>query len=227
MFIVFSVSVHVIDSSTACWNQQRAVCDICRCLLGAAPCFPRLTSALPDGSRETHRATQDGNTGFSSWGACSLREMRWGILSLSFAVGWCMSAGFEVTTQAWWGRTHGDRLLFLLLGSKTEFLKCVWKREKEQLRRGLVRGHVPIQSFPWGFDIAVCVCLCAFPATLPAGFLPEHCNCAAHRCLPIKETTSTELIKKASFLLKHKIICDLRKRMKYLTTIQLKWSSVK
>ncbi len=131
LFIVFSVSIHVIDSSTACWNPQRAVCDICHCLLGATPCFPRLTSALPDGSRDTRRAAQDGNTGFSSWGACSLGEMRRGILSLSlFAVGRCMSAGFEVTTQAWWGRTHGDRLLFLLQGSKTTFLKCVWKRER-------------------------------------------------------------------------------------------------
>lgn len=77
--------------------------------------------------------------------------------SLSFAVGWCRSAGFEVTTQAWWGWTHGDRLLFFVAGQQNWVLKCVWKREKEQLRRGLVRGHVPIQSFPRGFDIAACV----------------------------------------------------------------------
>ncbi len=87
LFIVFSVSIHVIDSSTACWNPQRAVCDICHCLLGATPCFPRLTSALPDGSRDTRRAAQDGNTGFSSWGACSLGEMRWDeALSLSLSL---------------------------------------------------------------------------------------------------------------------------------------------
>ncbi len=132
LFIVFSVSIHVIDSSTACWNQQRAVCDICHCLLGATPCFPRLTSALPDGSRGTRRVAQDGNTGFSSWGACSLSEMRQGILSLSLSL---QLDGACQLVLRWPHRRDGDGRMgtdcfFLLQSSKTEFLKCMWKRER-------------------------------------------------------------------------------------------------
>lgn len=128
LFIVFSI--HVIDTSTSCWNLQRAVCDICRCLLGAAPCFPRLTSALPDGSRETHRAAQDGNTGFSSWGACSLREMRWGILSLFCSrmvhVSWFWGDHTGVMGTDTWGQTA-----FFVAGQQNGVFKvCVKERER-------------------------------------------------------------------------------------------------
>lgn len=151
------------------------MCDIRLCLLGAAPCFPRLASALPDESRETCKAAEDGNTGLLR---CLFTERDVMRHSLSFAVGWGMSAGFKVTTQAWWGRTHRDRLLFLLPGSKIEFLKCVCERErKSSWGKGLL--EVMYQYSPSLEDSTLCVCECAFPTTVPAGFLPKHCDCAA------------------------------------------------